>query len=325
MNLIMPGNITWNEIINSEVLINNVQYKTEPIRTWGTDENWKSISELDEVLSNFGNMATTPEALDTFKKENKTFELFKTMFVFAISESQIQGKPASVNLFIKDFAHPDIINFIDRQEGRFDFSPENICLEILEDNFWRIDNNVLNNLIELKKRWYQFAIDDFSLELDNNDMSFENLVILLSNCIIPNYVKIDWKYLSQIFEWKITKEKTTELRLIIKFLKNQGVKIIWEWIWNIEEWYIAKSLWIELFQWKYLNEDFELKEEINSFKLSKNVESFKLYKKNEKQVMEKLSNWSPKEIMKDPNIPLSLKILALVRQTNYKICKILAA
>ncbi len=324
MNIIMPNNTIHNNTINSKTLINNVQYKIEPIRTWNTDQEWKSISELNEVLSNFGDMATTPEALDILKKEDKTFELFKTMFVFAISESQIHEKSASVNLYLKDFAHPDIVKITDEQENRYDFSPENICLEILEDNYWKIDEVVINNLILLKRKWYKLAIDDFSLG-HNNNISFENLITLLSNDIIPDYVKIDWKDLSQIFKWKLDKNKERELRLIIKFLKSQNIKIIWEWIWNIEEWHIAKNLWIELFQWKYLNDDFKLKEKVHSFQASSNIKSFKLYKKPDEQVLQKIFHSTPNKIMKDPEIPLSLKILALVKQTNYQIKWVLAA
>jgi len=313
-------------LTQGENLIEEVQYKTEPIRTWNTDENWKSIIELNKVVLNFWDKATTPEALDILKNDGITFELFKTFFKFGISESQIEGKSTYVSIFIQNIGHPNMINFIDEQENKYDFFPKNICIEVIDENYWKIDDTIINNMKKLKNRWFNFAIADFNLEYNTNNTSFENLVTMLYNGITPDYLKIDRNYLWKIFDWQIKEEKVRELRLIIKFLKNQGVRIIWESIWNIEELNSAESLWIELFQW-WIYENFELKKEeaeIRSFKKASNIKSFKLYK-NDKQIIQKLSNWAPEEIMKDPKIPLSLRILSTIKQTNHEIKNVLVA
>lgn len=239
-------------------LIKNLAYVKEPVKTWELDEDWKSIHVLYELLSSFWKWVTTQNALDSLKKYDKTFLLFQKMLFFASEEIEKTDNYFSINMFLKDLSNPLLRDEISKKESEFDIDSSKLIFEVLEYDYWKLDTSAINNLIFLNEKWYKISIDDFSLEPGLENLSLENLIILFKNGIIIDYVKIDWKYLKKIFNWLVTEKQINELRKVIKFLKTKNVGIIWEWIWNIEEWYIARNLWINLFQWKYLTDEFNL-------------------------------------------------------------------
>lgn len=248
-------------------LIENLTYAKEPVKTWELDEDWKSVHVFYELLSRFWKWVTTQDALETLRKYDKTFLLFQKMFFFACEEIKKMDNCFSINMFLKDLSDPWLKGEISKKESEFDIDPSKLIFEILEYDYWKLDINAINNLIFLNEKWYKISIDDFSLEPGSENLSLENLIILFKNDIIIDYVKIDWKYLKKIFNWLINEKQIIELRDFIKFLKNKNIEIIWEWIWNVEEGYKARNLWINLFQWIYLTDDFRLlaeKEIINS-------------------------------------------------------------
>lgn len=315
MNIIMPNKIksASKKKKTPEVseLIEQVYYKTEPIRTWTNDKNWKAQYAFTEILSNFGEIATTPEALDALMRENRTLDLFSKMLSFAVQEVERTGTPASINLYLKDISNPKLIPEIIKKEAEFWFNFSKIIIEVLEYNYWKLDDSAIKNLIALREMWFHLAIDDFNLEYEKNNLSFDNLAKLLIKRIIPKYVKIDWKYLGKIFQWEFSEEHLRELRLMIKFFKAHDIKVAWEWIWNTEEWYKAESLWIELYQWKFLNDDFVIEEEkkIKSFRITDKARSFRVYTEKEKEKA----------------IPISIQILTIITECSSNTENILVA
>lgn len=309
----MMSNIEMGADINPDDIIENLWHKKEPIR------DWFGNVLFNEHLADFWDKISTHEWLQILKTNNKTFDLYLKQLLNALYSINESGEAASVNLYLKDISSPYLVSETERYLKKYDIDPSNLVLEVLEYNYWELDQ-AIPNLKALSKKWYNFAIDDFSLEYDPQDLSFDNLATLLRHDITPNYVKIDWKYLWKVLNWWYDENHIREFRIIIKFLKSKWIKIIWEWIWNEEEWYIAKSLWVDLFQWKYLDDNFSLKPnkwkpKVESFKLVRWkavewVKSFSLYRKERKE----------KEYQK---IALSPKILALLNENKEYVSNII--
>mgnify|MGYP003970505785 CR=1 FL=1 len=266
-----------NDISKADNILNNMKFNKESFYTW-ENIDWFASVEANELLSNFWKWNYTPDVLNLLQKTDKTFDLAKKMLSFAFDEIKNKKSSSSVNLYLKDINHPEFIPFLEDNEELI----ENwmLILEILEYDYWVLDNQAVEKLKLLKSKWCKFAIDDFSLDYNEKDLSFENLSLMLENNIIWewDYVKIDWAYLQKIFNDVIDRDQIRYLRSLIKFLKSKWIKVIWEWIWNTNEWYTAKSLGIDLFQWRNLDNSFELKnsEPIKSFTLNNKAESFKL-------------------------------------------------
>lgn len=261
-----------------EDLVSKISFKTEQIFTW--DKQWEA--EMTELLLDAWESNDTNNILNELKKEEITFLLFKKMLFFAFEEIKKNNTAHSINVYLKDLSNKKLIEIIKKYEEEYKLNPELLIFEILEYDYWTFNQDAIENLIKLKNKWYKFAIDDFNLEADENDLSYNNLITMLEIWIKPDYVKIDWWYLQTILSNSNYKSEK-ELRLIIKFLKANEVKVIWEWILDVKQWNIAKSLWIELFQWKYLKEDFYIKEEtlsdkIKKFMINNKMRSFKLYR-----------------------------------------------
>ena len=269
--------------LKSEALniIESMKYNKESIYTWWKDSEWKSKVELSEILANFGDWINTIDALEILKKSNTTLNLLNKIFWFAFHEIKTTNNSFSINAFLKDLWSPELISNIEKLETEYNIDPNKLVIEILEYSYWILDKNTLENIKILKEKWYKFAIDDYAInEIDNpDDLSVENLTILMTNWIIPEYVKIDWWFLQKIFNNDVSKTQVQVLKYMIKILKQKWIKIIWEWIWSKEEAYKARSLWIELFQWKYLENDFSIEQEkVNNFRVAHDIPSFKLHR-----------------------------------------------
>ena len=242
--------------IDAERLLSSVEFVNEKMYTWN---NWEST--VSEILSRFKD-ETVMNALNILKKSNRTLDLLYKALEY--SYKNVWTKSLSLNAYLEDLSDPNFLEIINWLEENYDIDNSQIIIEILEDNYWKIDENTIKNIKSLQKLWFKISIDDLSLyeNIEKNNLSAAILVELLDNDIIPDYVKIDGPFLQKIINNKVSTEWINMFKELLKKLKSLWVEIVWEWIHNEKEWIIAKELWVDLFQWRELKDDFNLQNNI---------------------------------------------------------------
>lgn len=135
-----------------------------------------------------------------------------------------------------------------------------IC-ELTEYSLWNDDSEKesVDKIKYIKHLWFAIAIDDLFFTLDNNieqeSQGLKNFKILLSNWIIPEYIKIDGVKLEALY---MNRDNPKFEPLIERYkkeiskLKKLWCIVIWEWIKNWEDAEFASSLGCDLFQWQSL-------------------------------------------------------------------------
>jgi len=255
----------------TDELLENISFKQEAIRTW---EKW--WVELSEILTNFWN-TNIAKALNSLKSTNRTYDLFRKVIKFAFEEVSSKNKWVSVNLYLEDLSISTFQFDLEELVKTYNIDNSKITFEILETNYWNLNWQVLKNLFFLKERWFKIAIDDFIPNLEKDNTSYFILETLLKNDLVPEYVKIDWSYLQEILKWNKSNDEIRLIKSMIKNFKSMWIKIIWEWIQSNQDWINAKKLWIDLFQWRYIDDNFTTDEVVRDFKLVDNSKSFRFY------------------------------------------------
>lgn len=205
---------------------------------------------------------------------NETFLLFMKICNKAFSEIVINKSIIiNVNLEIQDIENPLFLPFLKDLLLITNINPKNINFEILENQ--NIDNEnkveVLSKLKELSKIWFGLVIDDLFSWFSNK----ERIDLLLSEWINLSLVKIDWKFIQEMYlchkywfessdrekNWlKIyTRNDYDDFVAYLNLLKLNWIKLVAEWIETDELFEFAKSLWFDYFQW-YLFQDFKYDE-----------------------------------------------------------------
>ncbi len=213
--------------------------------------------------------------LNELRIRNETFLLFMKICNKAFSETVINRNIIiNINLEIKDIQNPLFLPFLKELLQTTNINPKNINFEILENE--NIDNEnkieVLSKLKELSKIWFGLVIDDLFSWFSNK----ERIDLLLSEWINLSLVKIDWKFIQEMYlcqkywfesldrEKKILgncylKNDYDDFVAYLNLLKLNWIKLVAEWIETDELFEFAKSLWFDYFQW-YLFQDFKYDE-----------------------------------------------------------------
>jgi EAL domain-containing protein (putative c-di-GMP-specific phosphodiesterase class I) len=238
----------------ADILLANIKFEWEKIFTWNNGE-----FSASEILSRFQN-ETVVNALNILKKSNRTLDLLYKVLEFSYINIWATDKDVTVNAYLKDLSDPNFLEIINWFNDNYKIDKSHIIIEILEDNYWELNQTTLNNIKELKKMWFRFSIDDLTFyeKEDDNNISLSILITLLENDIIPDFVKIDGPFLQKILNNEINEKWVKMFKNILDKLKTFWIQIVWEWIQDEKEWEIAKNLWIDLFQWRELEDSFSI-------------------------------------------------------------------
>lgn len=106
----------------------------------------------------------------------------------------------NVNFQAKTLAEKDMAQMISNCLKKYNLSPAQIGIEVLEDSFEKDEANILNTLVDLNQVGHPIAIDDLGM----GDASIERVQVLkdiLKNKAAPLTVKIDMKFGGLLYNW----------------------------------------------------------------------------------------------------------------------------
>lgn len=220
--------------VKREVWLEYIGHKVENILDLSGQVRW------NELLLSPPRGATVASYLSELTANwRETFTLAKRVIEKASVLVQGDDILYFVNLFAQDFSEKLLHSIPKNWQG--------IVLEVVETTELSEEN--VRVMIELRKRWYQIALDDYPLTLSTNNHTRYHLELLLNAGIAP-IVKIDGKDI----QWMIERDERKELK---KNLTNLQQRTQWilvaEWA-KMSHLPILESLEVKnlLAQWREL-------------------------------------------------------------------------
>ncbi len=136
----------------------------------------------------------------------------------------------SVNLSVEQLEDVHIISKLAEIVEEVDIDPCNIIIEITESAAFRIEEEILEKLVQFKERGFLIAIDDFGKEYSslNRIRSFP-----------VDLIKIDMDFVHSISTGNV-KDRAV-LKTIIQLAKNLGVQVLAEGVENEEQYDFLKN------------------------------------------------------------------------------------
>jgi EAL domain-containing protein (putative c-di-GMP-specific phosphodiesterase class I)/DNA-binding response OmpR family regulator len=128
----------------------------------------------------------------------------------------------SINISSNDLEEGYLEEFLEEKLKENNLKPTQITLEILEEIDSEYSDKYLKQLISLKEKGFEIAIDDFGIGYSNFQRVYQ---------IKPDFIKIDGIYIKEI----ITNENSLKItKTIVNFAKSIGAKTIAEFVENEE-------------------------------------------------------------------------------------------
>lgn len=232
-----------------------VDFEKQSILWLKNQDGWNRY----ELLARFWNEKSIIKVLETLRSRWETFELFVKVIIEAFKIIEETSHAISINLYVQDIINDDFMKLVMYLSTKYHINNKLLTFEILENDKLSDYPNVLEKITTLKEHWFKISIDDVNFEIDSKDNhSYDNLMYLVNNWIIPDEVKFDWKFIQELYknrEKSEVKQKIYEIQQVISYLKNKWVEsFVWEWISDNDLGkFVKDNLGCNLFQWKYLN------------------------------------------------------------------------
>ncbi len=259
--MIIDQNITQSKILWS---YDKIYAKFEPI----VNETLDLFS--NEILFRINSKDNSHiKVLEDLRKNNESFSLFVRIIWKWFEEVLKTGNNLNINLEITDIYNINFIPYLETMLAIYSIDPTKINFEIVEDKPITDKDSkvVINNLKYISDLWFQIAIDDLYSWYSNK----LRIDYLLSNWINISTVKIDGKFMKNMYEWylndfslpdiitknweqikRYTIDDFEDFNNYLKTLHSRWIKVVAEWIENEEMFEFAKKLWFDYFQWYYI-------------------------------------------------------------------------
>jgi hypothetical protein len=188
---------TWDaKLIPSETepeFLRTAHIAEDPVR--GSDGNIRGT----ECVARFKRNVSDEIGLAALKREGKTLLLLKRALKEMGSYVAL-GKRRFVSAYFKDLSSPAFQRTI--METVSWINPdlrEKLVFKILGDRYGTVTRMAITNISWLKEHGFSIAMDGLCIDCED-DMSGDVFSILLEHEIVPDYVKLDRRHMSQLLE-----------------------------------------------------------------------------------------------------------------------------
>lgn len=245
------------ELDNSILSMHNKIYaKFEPIVT-RTLEVYSN-----EILFRLDNKNTHIKVLDELRKNDETFSLFIRIAKKAFDEVYRTWVWVNINLEISDILNNNFIDYLSLLLSIYSIDSSKINFELLEcsDIEESEKEKIITKIKIISDMWFLFSVDDLYSWYSNK----QRINLLLSEWISINTVKVDWKFLREMFDsykkWfsipyvnkNYSLNDFADFKQYISELHEKWIKVVAEWIENEELFNFAKELWFDYYQGYYI-------------------------------------------------------------------------
>lgn len=227
-----------------------------------TSERIMSASSTDyvaEILVRFSS-CSVPDGLRQLEDSQSTFLLFERWVQEAYELLQnVWYTGVHINAYASDFLHAEFLDVLRKTQEAYPWiSPSSITIELLESDRY-MDYAKLSFLAErlrqAKAMWYKIALDDFIIDdfgyKDNWSVAYS--LVMEDEACIPDYIKIDGKWIRKLLEEPPDSEEVADFQLFVKEFHKLGVSIVAEWVRDKTEITIASWWWCDFFQGRELS------------------------------------------------------------------------
>lgn len=235
---------------------NKIYAKFEPIVT-RTLEVYSN-----EILFRLDNKNTHIKVLDELRKNDETFSLFIRIAKKAFDEAYRTWVWVNINLEISDILNNNFIDYLSLLLSIYSIDSSKINFELLEcsDIEESEKEKIITKIKIISDMWFLFSVDDLYSWYSNK----QRINLLLSEWISINTVKVDWKFLREMFDsykkWfsipyvnkNYSLNDFADFKQYISELHEKWIKVVAEWIENEELFNFAKELWFDYYQGYYI-------------------------------------------------------------------------
>ncbi len=197
--------------------------------------------------------------LSEIRARRETFLLFTKICKKAFSDLEKTSRKVNINLEVQDLLNPLFLYFIEDLLKKIKINPNDVNFELLENEEITSENKliVLWKLKALIEMWFKVSIDD----LFSWYSSKERIEFLLWEEVDLSMVKIDWKFMQEMFlchkyrfdcQWvrqSLSLNDIEDFKKYVSDLKKVWIKVLSEWIETEDMLKFARSLWVDYFQW----------------------------------------------------------------------------
>lgn len=223
----------------------------------------------NEILFRLDSKNTHIKVLDELREKKETFSLFMRMSKRAFLEVEKTWLSVNLNMEVDDILDSNFIEYLTLLTQIHDIDNSKINFELVEteDIPNELKDIIISKIKQLSDMWFLFVIDDLYSWYSNK----ERIDILLSLWVKISIVKVDWKFLKEMFisskwwfsmpnivkrDWekyfKYSIDDFDDFRKYITTLRDKWIKVVAEWIENEEIFDFAKELWFDYYQWYYI-------------------------------------------------------------------------
>jgi len=205
-------------IVDDAIENRNIEPYFQPIIN-NTTKKIEKYECLARIHAN--NEVLTPHLfLETAELAGMLPDITKIMIDKCFKYFQNRDEEFSLNISEYDLSDNYLIKYLHDKVLEYSIEPHRVVLEVLEGVSSAAAEKSYEQLVELKKRGYQLAIDDFGAQNSN----FERV-----HRLKVDYIKIDGSFVKNIHK---DKNSYNVAKTITDFSKSVGAKVIAEYVHN---------------------------------------------------------------------------------------------